>query len=141
MTSPRRLLEYLTDNFSVFADPTLLEIGIHEQIQDAVGDAFTEKTIQKLLSSYCSSAKYNALVIAHLDRKLYRANLDGSSGSSVSKESKRHHVNKFLTALKRKELKEDVSHYADLREQAIEWLEGRVISCSFEHLWYLKSAH
>lgn len=128
MTSPRRLLDYLTDNFSIFSYPTLLEIGIHEQIKDVVGDAFTEKTIQRFLSSYCSSAKYNALVISHLYRKLYRVNLDGSTGSLVSKASKRHHVTKFLAALKRKELKEDVSHYSDLRDQAIEWLESRVIS-------------
>ena len=121
MTSPRKLLEYLTENYSVFHEPTLLEIGIHKQIMDAVGDAFTEKAIQKLLSSYTQSAKYNASVVKCLDWGLHRSNLDGSVGSLVSDESKRHHVNKFLAALERKEQKEDVSHYADLREQALEW--------------------
>ena len=127
MTSPRKLLEYLETNYSVFAEPTLLEIGIHEQIKEAVGDAFTEKTISKLLSTYTQSAKYNASLVEYLDFDLYRSNLDGSAGALVTDESKRHHVNKFLVALKRKELKEDVSHYADLREQAVEWLEGRKV--------------
>lgn len=122
MSSPRRLLEYLTEKYSVFSEPTLLEIGIHVQIKSAVGDAFTEKTIRKLLSSYGQSAKYNASVVAHLDWELFRSNLDGSEGTLVTDEAKRHHVNKFLAALKRKELKEDVSQYAELRKQALEWL-------------------
>ena len=43
-------------------------------------------------------------------------------------ESKRHHVDEFLASLKRKELKENVSHYADLREQALEWLGEKASS-------------
>jgi len=126
MTTPTKLLEYLTENYSSFSQPTLLEIGIHDQIKAAVGDSFTEKTIQKLLARYTQSARYNASVIEYLDWECHRSNLDGSAGSPVSSESKRHHVGKFLKALERKALKEDVSHYAELREQAIEWLEEQV---------------
>ncbi|NRQ22735.1 ProQ/FINO family protein [Marinobacterium sp. xm-m-312] len=127
MSSPKKLLEHLTENYSVFYEPTLLEIGIHAQIKRAVGDAFTEKSIQKLLTSYTQSAKYNASVVKHLDWELRRSNLDGSDGTVVSVDSKRHHVVKFLAALKRKEQKEDVSHYVDLREQALRWLDEEIL--------------
>ena len=128
MSTPRQLLYFLTENYSVFYEPTLLEIGIHEQIKDAVGDAFSEKTISKLMGNYTNCVKYNASVVEHLDFELHRVNLDGSAGSLVSDESKRHHVKKFLAALKHKELKKDVSRYADLREQAVEWVEEQSAS-------------
>ncbi|NVK31098.1 MAG: hypothetical protein HWE20_08840 [Gammaproteobacteria bacterium] len=122
MTTPRELLEYLTENYSAFREPMLLEIGIHTQIKSAVGDVFTEKVIRKVLGKYTNSAAYNSAVVQNLDWDLRRVNLDGSSGSLVSDASKRHHIGKFLRALERKEKKEDVSHYAEWREQAIEWL-------------------
>jgi len=81
MSTPRKLLEYLTENHTVFSEPMLLEIGIHNQIKAAVGDEFTEKVIAKLLASYTQSAKYNSAVVKSLDWDFQRVNLDGSAGS------------------------------------------------------------
>jgi len=122
MSTPRKLLEYLTENYSVFFEPMLLEIGIHAQIKNAVGDVFPEKVIHKVLGQYTNSAAYNSAVVQNLDWELRRVNLDGTAGSLVSEASKRYHVHKFLLRLERKEKAEDVSHYAKLRTQAIEWL-------------------
>jgi len=49
ISTPRKLLEYLAENYSAFSEPMLLEIGIHNQIKETVGDVFAEKVIRNVL--------------------------------------------------------------------------------------------